>query len=108
MIRWREAKLHEEKNNVAILIDSVSGREINQGVSAESLLRDAAAEIEERANSRLKISQWRTEKKEQEEQALVIDVNTKLASFFMKLNLLSSSLFPLTSISVKEKWQSRQ
>jgi hypothetical protein len=72
MIRWKEAKLSEEKNNVAVLIDSVSGRESGRGVSAENLLREAAAEIEERANSRLKVSQWRAEKKQQEEQALVI------------------------------------
>ena len=72
MIRWKEAKLSEEKNNVAVLIDSVSGR----GVSAEILLREAAAEIEERANSRLKVSQWRAEKKQQEEQALVT-INNK-------------------------------
>ena len=72
MIRWKEAKMSEEKNNVAVLIDSVSGREANQGVSAGNLLREAAAEIEERANSRLKVSQWRAEKKLQEEQASVI------------------------------------
>lgn len=76
MIRWKEAKLSEVKNNAAVLTDSVSGSEGNQGVSAENLLRDAAAEIEERANSRLKVSQWRAEKKLQEEQALVfIDNN---------------------------------
>lgn len=76
MIRWKEAKLSEEKNNVAVLIDSVSGREVNQGVSAGNFLREAAAEIEERANSRLKVSQWRAEKKQQEEQALVT-INNK-------------------------------
>lgn len=70
MTRWKEAKLSEEKNNVDVLIDT--GRGVNQGISAESLLREAAAEIEERANSRLKVSQWRAEKKLQEEQAMVI------------------------------------
>lgn len=76
MTRWKEAKLSEEKNNVDVPIDTVNGRGVNQGISAESLLREAAAEIEERANSRLKVSQWRAEKKLQEEQAMVIYNNT--------------------------------
>ena len=76
MTRWKEAKLSEEKNNVDVLIDSVNGRGVNSGNSAESLLKEAAAEIEERANSRLKVSQWRAEKKQQEEQAMVIYNNT--------------------------------
>lgn len=92
MTRWKEAKLSEEKNNVDVLIDSVNGRGVNQGNSVESLLKEAAAEIEERANSRLKVSQWRAEKKQQEEQAMVNYTNTDQYAL-LKLNEIKTILF---------------
>ena len=69
--KWKEQKILEDKNDVATLILSANLRG-ERDLSADALLKDAAAEIEDRANARLKVSEWRSHKDADKELALVI------------------------------------
>ena len=74
LLKWKEEKNSDERGNAIALNRAIitSGRDESKGdLTAEELLRDAEAEIEERANARLKVSLWRQQKdKEKEKEAV--------------------------------------
>ena len=74
LLRWKEEKLNDERGNaIALNRAMIIGEkgESKGDMTTEELLREAAAEIEERANARLKVSLWRQQKDKEKENMLV-------------------------------------
>ena len=69
--KWKEGKISDDKvNNIAInralLIGERDG--CKSDLSAKDMLKLAATEIEERANTRLKVSIWKQQKEREKEE----------------------------------------
>lgn len=72
--KWREEKLNDERGNTIALNRAmiIGDKNENKGdMTAEEILNEAAAEIEERANARLKVSVWRQQKDKEKEKLMV-------------------------------------
>jgi len=72
LLNWKEEKLTQERANEMALAHIVTGGDRQDGVdmSIDEIRREAIAEIEERANARLKVSAWREKKEKDKETKL--------------------------------------
>lgn len=73
LLNWKEEKVTQERANEIALAHLVIGVDRGDGLdmSLDEIRREATAEIEERANARLKVSQWREQKEKEKEMKLV-------------------------------------
>jgi hypothetical protein len=69
--KWKEEKLLEEKDAELAFTRGVLEKGAGYGTSAGGQMRDGAAEIEDRANARLKVSMWKAHKEAEREQIMV-------------------------------------
>jgi hypothetical protein len=68
--KWKEEKQLEEKDAELAFTRGVLEKGSGYGTT-DGLLRDGAAEIEDRANARLKVSMWKAQKEAEREQIMV-------------------------------------
>lgn len=69
--KWKEEKLLEEKDAELAFTRGVTDIDNGYGTSTNGIIRDGAAEIEDRANARLKVSMWKAQKEAEREQIMV-------------------------------------
>lgn len=62
----------EEKDAELAFTLGVIEKGAGYGNSTDGLMRDGAAEIEDRANARLKVSMWKAQKEAEKEQIMVL------------------------------------
>lgn len=69
--KWKEEKEVEEKDAELSFFRGADEKGAGYGSSTDGLMRDGAAEIEDRANTRLKVSMWKAQKEAEKEQIMV-------------------------------------
>lgn len=72
LLNWKEEKISHERANELALAHMVTGGDGQDGIDMpfDEIRREAIAEIEERANARLKVSAWREQKEKDKESKL--------------------------------------
>jgi hypothetical protein len=72
LLKWKEEKQLEEKDAELAFTRGIIEKGAGYGNSTDGLMRNGAAEIEDRANARLKVSMWKAQKEAEKEQIMVL------------------------------------